>query len=185
MPTITATEFRFTTEDYHRMIDIGVLTEDDRVELIDGKITPMAAVGNRHVICVNRLNRLFVEHTNGAEIEVSIQNPVQVGLHWEPEPDLALIRAGRDRSRVPQAADALLVIEVSDSTLRHDREVKLPRYAAAGIPEAWIIDVEARRLDVFRQPTGGGYAQERRYRPDDEVSLPHTEKTIRLGDLFS
>lgn len=183
MPTVTADAVLLTTDDYHRMIAAGILTEDDRVELIDGQITPMAAVGTPHLNCVNELNYLFTRNVRN-DVEISVQNPVEIGPHQEPEPDVALLRRGRDRSRTPQAADVLLLIEVADTTLRSDRDVKLPRYAAAGIPEAWIVDLENRRLEIHTEPSAGTYAEKRTLTPEDEITLPCTEHTIRVGDFL-
>ncbi len=183
MPTITQDEFLLTTEDYHRMAESGILDEDDRVELIDGKIVPMTAIGTPHLNCVNELNYLFV-HNVSEDVEVSIQNPVQLGPHQEPEPDVALLRRDRDRTQVPQAEDVLLLIEVADTTLRKDREVKLPRYARAGIPQVWIVNLEDGRLETYAHPAAGRYAEERAYPPADEIALPYTEKIVRVGALL-
>ena len=184
MPTITADDVLLTTDDYHRMIAAGILTEDDRVELIDGKIVPMAAVENRHVYCVNRLTRLFVENTDGAEVEVSIQNPVEIGPHQEPEPDIALFRPPAE-PRLPIAADVFLLIEVADSTLRKDRDVKHLRYAEARIPAYWIINLEDAstiQVDVYTRPEADGYADHTTYHADDEFTLPHAGIAIRPRD---
>lgn len=182
MPTITADEVLLTTDDYHRMIAAGILTEDDRVELIDGRITPMAAVGGAHIYTVNRLTEFFVKHV-GPDIEVSVQNPVEVAPHQEPEPDVALIRR-LGEPRTPRAVDTPLIVEVADTTLQQDRTVKLPRYAAASIPQVWIVNLEDRQLEVYTEPSGNTYAQKRTLTPDDEITLPHTQKTVRISDFL-
>ncbi len=137
------------------MGEAGILTEDDRVELIDGQIIEMSPVGGPHLHCVGRLTRLFVSRTT-PDVLVSVQSPVRLTDDTEPEPDLALVRTS-DEERVPRAADVLLLVEVSDTTLEKDREVKLPRYAAAGLPEVWIVNLPDDRLEVYRQPAPGGY----------------------------
>ncbi len=183
MPTITQDEFLLTTEDYHRMAESGILDEDDRVELIDGKIVPMSPIGSLHMTCVNRLTRLFAEHTDEKQVEVSIQNPVRLGPHQEPEPDVALFRV-LNEVRLPTAEDVLLLIEVADTTLAKDRTIKLPRYAEAGIPHVWIVNLEDARLETYAAPAAGRYAEEAIYRADDDIALPHTEKTVRVGKLL-
>lgn len=182
MPTVTADAVLLTTDDYHRLIEAGILTEDDRVELIDGRNTPMDAVGGAHVYTVNRLTRLFATAVP-ADVEVSVQNPAEIGLHQEPEPDLTLFRR-LDAPRVPKAEEVLLVVEVADTTLRQDREVKLPRYAAAAVPEVWIVDLEHHRLEIYTEPSAGTYAEKRTLLPDDAVVLPRTQTTIRVGDVL-
>lgn len=153
---------RFTADEYHRMAEAGILHEDDRIELIDGEIMEMAAIGGRHAACVNDLTELFVTRLAGRAI-VSVQNPVRLSSHAEPEPDLLLLRPRPDRYReaLPDPGDVLLLIEVSDTTLPYDRQIKLPRYAAAGIPEVWIVDLAAGRVLVHRQPTDDLYREAR------------------------
>jgi Uma2 family endonuclease len=139
---------RFTVEEYHKMGEAGLLSEDDRVELIDGEIVDMAPVGTRHLACVVALNHLFVE-ASGGRYFVSVQNPVALGERNEPQPDLSLLRTRPDptAARPPGPGDVFLVVEVSDTTLAYDRDVKLPRYAQAGVPEVWIVDLEGRRVE--------------------------------------
>jgi Uma2 family endonuclease len=125
---------RFTVHDYHRMGEAGILHEDDRVELIEGELVEMTAIGTRHFSCVNRLNRLLVMHV-GDDAIVSVQNPVRLNEYNEPQPDLAVIRPRDYKESLPMPEDVLLLIEVSDSTLAYDRGVKLTLYARAGIRE--------------------------------------------------
>jgi Uma2 family endonuclease len=149
---------QFTLSQYHQMIATGVLPEGDRVELIDGEILEMAAIGRKHSAQVNRLNRLFAQQL-GDDILVSIQNPIELGPRSEPEPDAALLRWRDDyyESGHPQPADVYLVIEVADSTVEFDREVKAPLYARSGIVEYWLIDLQTDAIAVHRQPTIAGY----------------------------
>jgi Uma2 family endonuclease len=145
-------------DDYHRMGEVGIFHEDDRVELIDGEILQMSPIGDRHGGRVIDLTDLFKERL-GARVRVSVQNPVRLSNHTEPQPDLVLLppRSGRSTTRLPSADEVLLIIEVADTTLVFDRDVKIPHYAAAGIPEAWILDLPADRLRVYRDPDGGEY----------------------------
>jgi Uma2 family endonuclease len=140
---------RFTVYDYHRMGEAGILHEDDRVELIEGELVEMTAIGTRHFSCVNRLNRLLVM-TVGDEAIVSVQNPVRLNEYNEPQPDLTMIRPRDYRESLPIPADVLLLIEVSDTTLAYDRGVKLPLYARAGVREVWIVDLPGETIASHR-----------------------------------
>lgn len=146
--------YQFTVADYERMAAIGILDEDDRVELIAGEIVRMSPVGNRHVQAVNRLGHLLYA-ISGADLTVSIQNPIQLGVRDEPQPDLALLRgAGKGLADAPAV---LLVIEVADSLREYDRATKLPRYAAAGIPEAWLVDLANGVIERYSEPRNRHY----------------------------
>ena len=152
------TRFKLTVEQYHRMGDAGILHEDDRVELIDGELIRMAPIGSLHGGLVSRLNRLLVERVAGRAV-VSPQNPVILSEVTEPQPDLSVLRWRGDdyMGAVPVAADTILVVEVADSTLRYDRDVKLRYYAESAVPEVWIVDARRRQLLVYREPAGRGY----------------------------
>ncbi len=150
------TRWRFTVHDYHRMGEAGILHEDDRVELIEGEIVEMATIGTRHFSCVNRLNRLLVMSV-GDEAIVSVQNPVRLNEHTEPQPDVTVIRPRDYRLSLPEPEDVLLLIEVSDTTLAYDRGVKLSLYARAGIIEVWIANLPAETIERYTEPFGDGY----------------------------
>ena len=150
---------RISVEAYHRMGEIGVLPPEARVELIEGEIIDKAPTGTHHVSIVNRLTRMFVLAA-GERAIVRVQGPVRMGEHSEPEPDLTLLRPRADyyRDAAPGAADVLLIVEVSDSTQRYDRRVKVPLYARHGVPEVWVIDLENRLVHFHRDPSGDTYA---------------------------
>jgi Uma2 family endonuclease len=150
---------RFTVDEYHRMAAAGVLHEDDRVELLDGQVVEMTPIGPEHGGCVNRLTALFAPLARGAAT-VSIQNPLVLDTHHEPQPDLALLRYRADgyRTRHPASADALLVVEVGDTSVAKDREEKIPLYAKGGVPEVWLVDLPADRIEVYRSPAADGYS---------------------------
>lgn len=152
-----------TVHEYHRMGEVGILHEDDRVELIEGELIEMAAIGTRHFMCVNGLNRLFVRGV-GDEAIVSVQNPVRLDEHWEPRPDLTVIRPRDYKESLPMPEDVLLLIEVSDTTLAYDRGTKLPKYAASGIREVWIIDLPVEAVERHTEPSGDAYGLVRRAR---------------------
>jgi Uma2 family endonuclease len=165
---------RFTVHDYHRMGEAGILHEDDRVELIEGEIVEMTAIGTRHFSCVNGLTRLLVVSVGGEAI-ISVQNPVRLNEYTEPRPDLAVIRPRDYRESLPEPDDVLLLIEVSDTTLPYDRGVKLPLYARAGIREVWIVDLPGETIERYTAPSANGYRrveQMRRGQTLKSTSLP-------------
>jgi len=177
---------RLTVHDFHRMGEAGILPVESRLELIEGEIIAMAPIGSRHAAIVTRANRLFVQAVAGRAI-VSVQNPIILGEQSEPEPDLALIRPRDDfyALALPRADEVPLIIEVADTTVRYDREIKIPLYARHGIPEVWLIDVDGRTLTVFETPAEGRYRDERRVRPSGALApkaLPGVE--VDLSRFF-
>lgn len=154
------TRRRLTADEVERMVDAGILDEDDHVELLDGELVQMAAMGGPHVMCVARLNVWFVPRVVERAI-VLVQSAFRLTTFSAPEPDLVLVKYRADyyNGSLPEANDVLLIIEVSHSTLLHDRNRKVPLYAAAGIPEVWIIDLNRAQILVYRNPTPAGYAE--------------------------
>jgi Uma2 family endonuclease len=147
---------RFTVEEYHKMGEAGILGEDDRVELIDGEVLEMTPIGWRHVWCVRQLIGLlasFAETSSGVRSEVDAQNPITLGEHGEPRPDLVLL-LDPPVGRLPGPGEVALVVEVADTSLGFDRDVKLPRYAEAGIAEAWLVDLSSGIIEVHSGPGG-------------------------------
>ena len=173
---------RFTVDEYYAMADAGILHEDDRVELIEGEIVQMAAIGSRHAACVNRLTRLLVEQA-GDDAVVTVQNPVRLSDLSEPQPDFALLRPRDDfyGTSHPRPPDTLLIVEVAHTTLGYDREIKLPLYATAGVPEVWIVDVEGGVVEVYAEAGEGAYAVEERVGPGGVLRprrLPDVEVSV-------
>ncbi|GIX47751.1 MAG: hypothetical protein KatS3mg131_1962 [Candidatus Tectimicrobiota bacterium] len=162
---------RFTVAEYHKMAEAGILGEDDRVELIEGEIVAMAPIGSRHAACVDRLNRLFSQRT-GERAIVRVQNPVRLGEHSEPQPDVALLRPRPDfyAAEHPGPEDVLLVVEVAETSAAPDRAVKVPLYARFGIPEVWLVDLAAAQVEVYRQPAPQGYQAVETLRRGDTVA---------------
>ncbi|HKW39882.1 MAG TPA: Uma2 family endonuclease, partial [Gemmatimonadales bacterium] len=163
---------RFTVEEYHRMAEAGVLHEDDRVELLDGQIVVMSPIGTRHAAAVGRLTRLFSERTGDRAI-VWVQNPIVIGRYWEPQPDLCLLRPRADfyAAAHPRPEDVLLAVEVADATAEEDRQRKLPEYARAGIPEAWLVDLAHDTIEDHRDPGAEGYGAVKVLRRGDTLVL--------------
>jgi Uma2 family endonuclease len=166
---------RITVEEYHRMAEVGLLAPDARVELIEGVIIDMPPIGNRHSAAVDRLNRLL-GHAVGERAIIRCQGPIQLDDVSEPQPDFALLVPREDfyEYRAPTAADTLLAIEVSDTTLRYDLQTKKSLYAQHGIQELWVIDVERKKLHAFRNPTSETYA---------DVSTPHKPGVTPITSL--
>ncbi len=150
-----------SVNDYQKMAETGILNETARVELIAGEIIDMAPIGSRHAAMVNRLMRLLVNATANAAI-VSVQNPIVLGDYSEPEPDIALLKpkANDYEDALPTAQDILLLIEVADSTLLYDRQIKAPLYAEFAIPELWLIDIQQSTMTIFQQPIDKNYSLE-------------------------
>jgi Uma2 family endonuclease len=160
--------FRFTTDEYEQMIAAGILTEEDRVELIEGEIVEMSPISDDHVFAVNSLTDMLIVKLAG-QVVVSVQNPIRLSGRSRPQPDIALWRPAKRRS-LPGPEDILLLIEISDSMLAFDRDVKLPLYAKAEIIEVWIVNLIDERIEVYRQPSDGGYRSVEYAGPDDVVS---------------
>lgn len=160
----------FTVDEYERMVEVGILDADSRVELLNGEIVKMATIGSPHASVVNRSNRLLTRRVDD-DVLVVPGNPLRLPPQSEPEPDLMLVRFRTDYYKAghPTAREALLVIEVSDSSLRTDRLVKVPIYAREGVSEVWVVDIEADRIFVHTQPSGGDYGLIRTAHRGDEL----------------
>jgi Uma2 family endonuclease len=168
------------------MAAAGILTEDDRVELLDGEVVWMSPIGTRHAAAVKRCNRVFARRV-AERVLLGIQDPVDLDPYDEPQPDVALLRPSPDdyANRHPGPADILLLVEVADSSLGPDRRRKLPLYARAGVREAWLLDLEGDALEAYREPRDDGYALVRRYRRGERVApeaLPDVE--VAVEDLL-
>jgi Uma2 family endonuclease len=162
----------FTASEYNRMAEAGILTEDDRVELIEGEIVEMSPIGSRHAACVNRLNMLLSSQA-GQDFIVSVQNPIVVDDYSEPEPDVAVLRMRDDyyAQELPTAPDVLLVVEVSDTSVEIDRSVKIPLYARTGIPFTILVDLPKELIEVHSEPTNGQYQSVQIFRRGDSFQL--------------
>jgi Uma2 family endonuclease len=173
-PQLALTRRRFTVEEFYRLAEVGVLHEDDRIELIDGELIEMAAIGVPHADTVATLTDLAADLI-GTGARISVQNPIHLGPRTEPQPDLALIRRRRYSVTHPTPVDIFLVIEVADSSLNYDRDVKVPLYAEAGIAEVWIVNLNGRTIERYSSPRDGRYTQIAIAAPGDtltSLSLP-------------
>ena len=175
---------RITVEEYHRMAEVGLLAPDARVELIDGEIIDMPPIGTRHAALVTRLHGLLV-HAVRERALVRVQFPARLDDYSEPQPDLAVVAAREDfyAARHPVPSDTLLLIEVSETTLRYDQQIKAALYARHGIPELWIVDIKRKQLHVSRNPTPKGYRET--FTVDRPASMQLLGVTVDTSSLFT
>ncbi|MFN9888998.1 MAG: Uma2 family endonuclease [Pseudanabaena sp.] len=171
-PSFTSNIHKFTVQQYHLMHEAGVFTEGDRYELINGEIREMSPIGIKHAVCVAKTARLL-QITLGDQVFVWVQNPIILRNHSEPQPDLAILKWRDDfyASALPTPEDILLIIEVADSTIAYDRDVKMPLYAANGVPEMWLFDLNQQTIEGYSQPSASGYKRSQRYEQGDTLSL--------------
>lgn len=163
------------------MVEAGILREDARVELIGGEVVEMSPIGERHAACVAWLTQTITLLLQRAFL-VWAQNPVQLDDYSEPQPDVVVLKPRDDfyGNGHPKPEDILLVIEVSDSTLAYDKQVKVPLYARAGIPEVWIVNIKEERVEVFADPSGGAYQTTATFSRGEEVQS-RSLAALRLG----
>lgn len=176
-----------TVDDYHKMGEAGILGEDDRVELVERELIDMAPIGSEHAGQVIQLNALLSVLLAGRAL-LSPQNPVRLGEYSEPQPDIMILRLRGDfyRTAHPQPEDVLLLIEVADATIHYDRNMKIPLYARHGIPEVWLIDLQKKNVEIYRQPSGDGYRQILRPAKDERISLSLLpDVSMLIADLWS
>jgi Uma2 family endonuclease len=163
---------QFTAKDLHRMVEAGILREDERVELLYGEIVDMPPIGPGHASGVKRLLNGFLPLQLEGKVIISVQDPIHLGEHSEPQPDLALLKPRPDfyAQGHPAPQEVLLVVEVMESSAGYDREVKVPLYARFGIPETWLVDVEQGLIEVYREPSPEGYCQVHTRRRGEHLS---------------
>lgn len=158
--TIAMTRHLFTVHAYARMREAAILSEDDRVELLDGEIYVMSPIGPLHVAIINKLNKILTKQVGDDGI-ISIQNPIRLSDYSEPQPDIAILSPRDDfyTSALATPDDVLLVIEIADSSLDYDRDEKLPRYARAQISEVWLVDLNKSVIEQYTLPLQAEYTQ--------------------------
>jgi Uma2 family endonuclease len=175
-----------TIDDYHRMIETGIIHEGEHIELISGQIFNMAAKGTRHTVANTELmGELLL--LLGRRAKIRCQDPITLPNNSEPEPDIVIARLRSDNyvNSHPAPADIILVIEVADSTIKFDRDTKAPLYAAAGISEYWIVNLIDNRLEIYSQPEGSLYTNTQIILPPRLINLPHfPEITLDLTTIF-
>jgi len=177
----------FTVTEYARMRETGILSEDDRVELLDGEIRIMSPIGPLHAAIVKRFNKLLSALV-GTDAIVGVQDPIQLNAYGEPQPDITVLQPRPDfyAQSHPVVDDIFFVIEVSDTTLDYDRDEKLPKYAQANITEAWIVDVSAQTIEQYTQPRGEKYLLKQIFEPSDSITSHSFPKIrLKLNDIFA
>lgn len=183
MAIAAADVHRWTREEYERMVAKGLFAPDTRVELLDGIVYDMTPQNSPHASAVHRglrpLQSIFPDHY------IRIHAPLALSDDSEPEPDLAVVPGQLEDYDQSHPTTALLVVEVADSSLGHDKERKIPLYARCGIPEAWLLNVPAKTLEVHREPGKGRYRIRQVLRLGDTVSpLARPEAQLSVADLF-
>ena len=186
--TPEAAAFKYwTVKEYRQMSELGILDTDDRTELIEGQILVMAAKGTPHVLGLRLLAVVFDTLLANQLFFVSTQDPIQLNDFSEPEPDLAIVRgtALDYADRHPDPDDLALVVEVADSTLKYDCEVKDKLYAQSGIEDYWVLDVKNRKLHIFRNPTATGYTSHLILTPPNSIApLKFPDRSVSLLDIL-
>jgi Uma2 family endonuclease len=178
----TTQHWRFSVADFHKMAAAGILGEEDRAELIDGEVRPMTPIGPLHSGLEIRLTTLLTDRLGKAAL-VSVQNPVRLSDYSEPQPDIVVLRPRSDfyQSSHPTPADVLLLIEVCDTSVDYDQVEKLPRYAAAGVPEVWIVNCQEDCVRQFAQPGPSAYGLQRAWRRGERIAtsaVPGLQVTV-------
>jgi Uma2 family endonuclease len=169
------------------MADAGIISEDDHIELIAGELVDMPPIGDEHAGLTTQLNHL-VYRRGVKDALVSVQSPLVLDDHSEPEPDLMLLRFRADyyKQAKPRAEDVLLLIEVADSSLSYDRSVKRPLYAQHGIAELWIVNLQDRVVEVYRDPDGRDYRDAWVARAGDRLTSQQAPAlTLCVSDLLA
>jgi Uma2 family endonuclease len=186
MPTTSVLKRLFTVKEYYQMAESGVIAHGERVELIRGEIIKMSPIGRRHAACVDFCNYILA-HKLGTKVIIRVQNPLSLDNTSEPEPDVMILRYKEDfyRSGHPQPSDVLLLIEVADSTIESDRELKIPLYAEDGITEVWLVDINSACIEVYRCPTVEGYQETFKvYRGQNLSILAFPDISITVDEIL-
>ena len=177
---------RFTVDEFQRMAEAAVFPEDARVELLDGEIVEMTPIGAAHNGCVGALIHLLRRRLPDSA-RLWVQSPVQLHEREAPQPDVVVLRPRADayRTAQPHPADTLLVIEVGDSSVALDRRDKMPRYARAGIPETWLVDLPGNAIEIYREPAGDRYADVRTARRGETIApLAFPDLTLAVDEIL-
>jgi len=182
---VTLAKRLISAVEYHKMAEVGILQPEDKIELLNGEIIKMSPIGSLHAGYVNIIDELLSDAL-GKKVHINIQSPVRLGTFSEPEPDLLVLKRRKDHylTRLPRPEDVHLLIEVADSTLEKDREVKVPLYAKASISEYWILNVPDKQLEVFTNPIGGKYQNQKIIKGKDIAIFEAFEIPIKASDIF-
>ena len=182
--SLVVAEKLYTIDDYHKMIKVGIIQSNDRVELINGKILKMSPVSSNHgghVKCINKFLNKILEN-----VIIGVQDPIIVNNYSQPEPDITILKPRKDFYTIshPKPDDVLLLIEVSLSTLDFDKTTKLQLYASAGIQEYWIININEATVEIYRNPSGKKYKSNEIAEDEDEITIIALNQKIKASDLL-
>ncbi len=186
IPNPPVTRKKFRSDEVYKMMEIGILPEESGWELIDGEIIHRMPIGSKHAAVVRKLEK-YLERNFGDRLIISGQNPIQIDEHNEPEPDIALLVPQDDfyAEAHPTAKDVLLVIEVSDSTLEYDRDIKKNIYAEAGISEFWLVNLQKNTIETFWNPTSGDYYEMRIFEQSETIQSKNIEYlTLPVSEIL-
>lgn len=179
-------QLRFTVDDYYKMIELGILKDYEKAEIIEGELIKKMTVGDKHAFVVDNLTRFFIKNVSD-DVLVRVQNPVRLTEYSEPEPDITLADLTKfDGRRHPRAEEVILLIEVSDSTLKYDRDKKLPLYAEAEISEVWIVNLANEIVEIHTKPSVGLYQLVKIFKPGETIetdALPNL--SLNVDDILS
>ncbi|MBE9032739.1 Uma2 family endonuclease [filamentous cyanobacterium LEGE 11480] len=178
---------RWTVEDYHRISELGMIRDDERTELIAGQVLFMAAKETPHILALRLLSIALDKLLADQSLFISTQDPIQLDDFSEPEPDCAIVRgtALNYADRHPCPSDIALVVEVADSTLKYDTEVKDKLYAQSGIVDYWVVDLKNRQLHIFRNPMPTGYTKHLILTEPNQVTpLSFSNIILNLTDIL-
>jgi Uma2 family endonuclease len=175
----------WTVRDYYRMAETGILGPDERVELLNGEVVRMTPVGSRHAAAVSRLQD-WLQRRLPEGMQLRVQQPVRLGEHSEPEPDLAVVRARDDfyAHAHPTGPDVLLVVEVAETSITYDKGVKRDAYARVGIPELWVVDLGHDRVVTYLEPSDGEYRRTQTHGTGASWHSPALGMDVRVRDVL-
>ena len=167
---ISIPTYNFSVAAYHKLMDVGILKEDDKVELIEGQIVTMSPIKSHHAACVDRLGDILKQRF-GKKAIIRSQNPIVLGTHSEPEPDLAAVQYKEDyyEKAHPKPAEIFIAIEISQTTEHYDRTIKIPLYAKFGIPEVWLVNLNKKVVEVYQRPKKNTYTSTTIYSLKDKI----------------
>ena len=183
----TVVRRRFSVAEFRRLAESGLAHPDERLELLDGEVVRMSPIGQRHAACVDLASTLAGRQL-GAAVIVRVQGPLRLDDETELYPDVALLAPRDDfyRGNMPTGRDALLVVEVADTSLAYDLGTKAPRYGRAGVHTMWVVDLQGGVVEVLSEPSAGGFDLRRTVRPGAMLTHPLLPAlSIAASDLLA
>lgn len=171
--------------EYHRMAEVGILKAEDQVELINGEIIQMSPIGSKHTGYLSIIDELLRDLL-GKKVQVNNQSSIRLHKYSEPEPDLLILKRRKDFyiNQLPSPKDAYLIVEVADSTLEKDRQIKAPLYAKANIPEYWILNIPNKQLECYAHPKNGKYQTHQIIKGKQLAHFHAFDVFIKAEDIF-